>query len=168
MAAGLLIILYIEGLVAALQLGSSVTLEMAFILDLEPCSYFPVPGAPLVAVGWLGRGEGFARGTVSESFFAKLSALCASPCQPIVAAGYHTCELCQYEPPRFSANVFVPHAGRIYVAPVGIRHYVAAHRYLPPAEFIEAVLACPDMKSRGYKQALLANGGRSLVHLSTA
>ena len=141
---------------------------MALIRDLEPCSYFSVPGDALFAVGWLGRGEEFPRGEVSEDFFAKLTALCASPWQPIAAGGGHACELCQYEAPRFSANVFVPHARRIYVAPVGIQHYVAAHWYCPPAEFIEAVLACPAMGSMAYKQALLANGGRSLVRAPTA
>ncbi|WP_154668261.1 hypothetical protein [Pseudoduganella violaceinigra] len=45
----------------------------------------------------------------------------------------------------------------------GFVHYVAAHRYLPPQIFIDAVLACPAMNSMDYKRALLANGGRSLV-----
>jgi len=33
----------------------------------------------------------------------------------------------------------------------------------PPQVFIDAVLACPPMRSAGYWQALLANGGRSLL-----
>jgi len=33
--------------------------------------------------------------------------------------------------------------GKIYAAPNLIYHYVAAHKYLPPQEFIDAVMTCP-------------------------
>jgi hypothetical protein len=52
---------------------------------------------------------------------------------------------------------------RIYVAPVGILHYIAAHWYKPPMAFVEAVMACPPMQSMAYKRELLANGGRVLM-----
>lgn len=92
-----------------------------------------------------------------------LQSLCVSPWQPVVSLGWHTCELCQFDGPRFSDNVFIPYQGKIYVTPVAIVHYVAAHRYLPPQIFVDAILACPAMNSMEYKRALLANGGRSLV-----
>jgi hypothetical protein len=98
-----------------------------------------------------------------KPFFRKLAQLCADPWQPVVSAGAHACELCQFDAPQFSANVFVPHAGKIYAAPVAVVHYVAAHWYCPPQVFIDAVLACPHMTSMEYKKALLANRGRGLL-----
>jgi hypothetical protein len=75
----------------------------------------------------------------------------------------HHCGLCQFEPPRFTSNVFVPFENRIFVAPVAITHYIAAHWYQPPEIFINAVLACPEMNSMQYKKAILANGGAVLL-----
>jgi hypothetical protein len=136
---------------------------MTSIKDLEPCRYIPVECDALVAVGWLGREASFETGPVGEPFFHKLKELCADPWQPVVSAGFHLCELCQFDAPAFSDNVFVPFQGSIYVAPVAIVHYIATHSYRPPPVFIDAVLACPPIRSMGYKKAILANGGRNLV-----
>ena len=135
---------------------------MAHINDLAQCSY--LSNAPeVLAVGWLEKGSIFPQGQVSPAFFEKLQRLCADPWQPVVSIGQHECSLCQFDAPRFSANIFIPYSGRIYAAPVAVVHYIAAHWYLPPEVFIQAVLECPDMKSMEYKKALLANGGRGLI-----
>lgn len=136
---------------------------MAGISDLEPCRYLPLQNEALLAVGWLEHGVEFRQGRVAEDFYAKLKALCSDPWQPVVSAGLHQCSLCQFDSPAFSSNVFVPYSGRIYVAPVGILHYIAAHWYCPPEVFVAAVLACPPMRSMEYKRSVLANGGRSLI-----
>ncbi|WP_431286251.1 hypothetical protein [Roseateles chitinivorans] len=136
---------------------------MTSLKDLDRCTYLAGDCEAILAVGWLGEDDGFPRGDVSPVFFEKLKALCADPWAPFAAAGSHQCELCQYDGPWFSTNLFVPFNGRIYAAPVGIVHYIAAHRYLPPQVFIDAVLACPPMRSMPYHKALLANGGRVLV-----
>ena len=136
---------------------------MAAIRDLERCNEIPLSCDVLLAVGWLGRESEFEKGPVSSAFHEKLITLCADPWQPVVSAGFHRCELCQFEGPQSSDNVFVPFEGKIYVAPVGVVHYVASHWYKPPQIFIDAVLACPPMGSMEYKKAILANGGRGLV-----
>jgi len=136
---------------------------MASLRDLEPCRYLPLECEALIAVGWLDSEDDYPRGTVSEEFFLKLKSLCRAPWQPVVSGGYHLCSLCQFDAPTFSDNLFVPHGGKIYVTPVAIVHYIAAHRYLPPPVFIEAVLVCPPIKSMEYKRAILANGGRGLL-----
>jgi hypothetical protein len=137
---------------------------MTSIPDLAQCHYFGPGNEALLAIGWLGTGVEFKRGQVSEEFFRKLTALAAEPWQPpVVTPGSHACELCQFDPPRFAASLFVPHQGKVYAAPVGIVHYVAAHWYKPPQVFVNAVLDCPPMRSMAYHKALLANGGRSLV-----
>ena len=52
-------------------------------------------------------------------------------------------------------NVFVPGDAKIYVAPELILHYIDQHGYAPPAEFQQAVLDCPTMRSVPYLQAIL-------------
>jgi hypothetical protein len=138
---------------------------MTAIKDLEWCSYISSESDALLAVGWLGSDYDFEKGPVPLDFHQKLKKLCANPWQPFASAGLHRCELCQFEGPSFSANIFVPFGGKIYVAPVGILHYIASHWYKPPVVFINAVLACPLMDTMEYKQALLANGGRGLLAL---
>jgi hypothetical protein len=140
--------------------------QMTSINDLEPCGYFPLECDALTSVGWLARGAAFETGAVSEHVVGKLKELCSAPWQPIVSAGFQVCELCQFDGPRFSDNVFVPYQGKIYVAPVAVVHYISAHWYRPPQVFIDAVLNCPPIQSMDYKKALLANGGRSLVNPS--
>lgn len=137
---------------------------MTYLPDLTPItSCLPLVNESLVGVGWLGAGQHYPTGSVSNEFFNKLRELAENPWQPVVSSGFHDCELCQFQPARSSSNLFIPHAGRIYVAPSGILHTIAQHWYLPPNQFIEAVLACPPMQSLAYKRALLANGGRGLV-----
>jgi hypothetical protein len=45
-----------------------------------------------------------------------------------------------------------------YVAPELILHYIDQHGYSPPAEFQQAVLDCPTMRSVAYLQAILKLG----------
>lgn len=42
----------------------------------------------------------------------------------------------------------------VYIAPGGIIHYIEFHEYAPPAEFITAVLQCPDLTTPEYLEAL--------------
>jgi hypothetical protein len=137
--------------------------DMTSIKDLEPCRYFPIECDTLTAIGWLGKEVTFETGPVSEQFYCKLKELCFTPWQPIAMAGFHYCELCQFDAPRFSDNVFVPYRDKIYVAPVAVVHYISTHWYRPPQIFVDAVLTCPPIRSMEYKKTVLANGGRSLV-----
>ena len=136
---------------------------MTFIPDLSPCTYLPVQSDLLLSIGWLGRGQDFSRGPVSPEFYAKLKRFCSAPWQPWVAPGLYECELCQFEPARMTGEIYIPHNGRIYVAPVGIVHYIARHWYQPPSVFIEAVSACPAFNTIDYKRALLEHGGRGVL-----
>lgn len=42
----------------------------------------------------------------------------------------------------------------VYVAPELILHYIEAHLYKPPDEFINAVLRSPDQNSSAYLDAI--------------
>ena len=124
-------------------------------------------GSKIRAVGWLSGEVAFATGSTSPEAFSRLKLLIEAPFQPVAAGGSHECDLCQFEGDRGSANLFVPGAGCLYVCPELIVHYISAHRYKPPAEFLDAVLACPDADSMPYKKAFLANGGRELLRATS-
>ncbi len=149
---------------------------MATLEDLKPCEYLPIPPtSSVLAVGWLGLDQQYSTGKVSVDFFRKLCNLIQDPWEPFTACGIHCCELCQFScsgcgqyegmkvPSASGANVFVPGQKVILVSPVVVAHYIDAHHYLPPPEFIDAVLVCAEMRSMDYKKAILANGGRILV-----
>ena len=134
-----------------------------------PCS----EGIPLVCIGWLSSQSDFRTGRVSESFFRILcSHLKSAWNPPFACAGKHDCDLCQFgrSTTRFAdfeftsasgSELFIPTGDSIFVAPVAIAHYIAAHRYLPPDDFIRAVEACPAQRSTAYLQLLLRSGGRA-------
>ncbi|GEP45279.1 hypothetical protein BGE01nite_45700 [Brevifollis gellanilyticus] len=43
---------------------------------------------------------------------------------------------------------------------MNILHYIGAHWYQPPPEYIAAVEACPPQRSAAYLKLLLSSGGR--------
>jgi hypothetical protein len=60
-------------------------------------------------------------------------------------------------------NLFIPGDGLLYVAPSTIIHYIDSHDYLPPIEFIDAVLRCPRMRSMEYLKAIRKNAFPGLL-----
>lgn len=138
--------------------------SVTYYRDMSRCDYFGEEVANnLIAVGWLTSSEPIEQGAVPTSFFEKLKALSLEPWQPVVFLGGHHCEICQFDRPSGHLNLFVPNGESIYVAPELISHYIAAHFYRPPQEFIEAVMQCSDTRSMDYKKSILASGGRGLV-----
>jgi hypothetical protein len=99
------------------------------------------------AVGWLHPDHPFPQGDVPEAFLARLKKFALRWGDSIdalgwgAAGGYHICEFCRKA--CGSGTFGVPAGDKLYYAPEMIAHYVEAHRYGPPAEFIAAVLACP-------------------------
>jgi hypothetical protein len=134
-----------------------------FFADLTPYEYgYEEVRANILNVGWLARGHVFPVGAVSDTFVKVLRRLVASPVN--LYRGYHTCEFCPEPPLVVSASgrrVSNPPGetmgngeirvagsrGRIYVAPVLVAHYVRAHHYLPPEEFIRAVVSSDEFAS---------------------
>ena len=141
-----------------------------YFADLTPYTYgyLGPPQKHVLNVGWLSFGHPFTTGELSGSFVPTLRRLISSPVFiPLVTAmGFHKCEFCSApgaeEPvgvwrlgnpgPASSlrgamgnGELWVSSAGSlVYVAPVLIAHYVEAHAYLPPQEFIDAVVAFRD------------------------
>lgn len=141
---------------------------------------------PLLYVGWLEYPHSFATGIVSDSALSKLKAIVTQTkavyglCVGFL--GVKSCTLCDASgipsPESFSLlsdvprrqsfplgipgpwsqeNIFVPGCRVVYAAPGGVVHYVEAHEYLPPLEFVRSVLCCPDPDSTEYYEALRAS-----------
>ena len=151
---------------------------MSYYDDL---AFWPLAGEPietLRAIGWIEQGHPFTRGVVSEKFFGELVQLLVQPWQPAVAAGLHRCSLCRFtggpgtlnyngtSVTMGAATLFVPGDGRIYSAPSLIAHYIDAHDYCPPQEFISAVSQCPPMRSMQYLRQIRAIGGKDLIRMA--
>lgn len=132
--------------------------------DLTECNYFgEVSASSLRAVGWLTIDKPFVTGPMDKDVFVKIKELLRDHWQPMVTLGVHHCDLCQFDSPCGSANLFVPNGDLIFVCPELVVHYIAAHHYRPPDEFIEAVVNCPMTSSMQYKKLLLKSGGRTLL-----
>ncbi|MEP7123733.1 MAG: hypothetical protein ABJE95_22585 [Byssovorax sp.] len=143
---------------------------MAYYEDLGPCDYFGPINGQLLAVGWLDREHAISKGQVTPQFFESLARLVANVWQPFVLAGRHPCEFCIFTggPSEVqvgdisvsvgAANVFVPTAEGVYVAPSLVLHYIDAHEYAPPDAFRRAVEACPEMRSMAYLKAIRQHG----------
>jgi len=143
---------------------------LAYFPDLSPCTYFGQWAVLPKAVGWLAPEHPFDVGEVDTAFIEKLLELLRDPWQPVVFAGRHACRHCRFsggpsvvqglgrEVAVGVANLLVPGKGSAYVAPSLIAHYIDAHGYRPPDEFVQAVLDCPVMRSVTYLKAMLELG----------
>lgn len=124
----------------------------------------------VTAVGWLDPSQPHTRGSVAPAFFAALVALAANPWQRCASAGRHACAFCRFTGGPGSlhhdgvtialgaAELWIPSDTALFWAPVSIVHYVDAHGYRPPDAFVDAVCACPPMRSMAYLRALRAHG----------
>jgi hypothetical protein len=147
---------------------------MPELADGDHCIALPCSdGVPLICAGWLSSESDFRTGRVSEAFFRLLCSHLKSAWRPPFAcAGQHDCDLCQFGrsttlfadfefTSASGSELFIPTGDSIFVAPVTIAHYIAAHRYLPQDDFITAVEACPPQRTAAYLQLLLRSGGRA-------
>jgi hypothetical protein len=95
-----------------------------------------------VAVGWLENGYPFKTGPVPRALLSKLCKLAKDPKNPMW--GFHECDICTTswrKRPQGNGEIHVVGSdGTAYVAPTLIVHYIKAHNYLPPKDFVEAVL----------------------------
>jgi len=110
--------------------------------DLTPHTYTDTENDTVVNVGWLAAGHEFPKGKTSDEFRAALERLCETPI--VQHKGFHDCEFCGgrlHDESTGNGQIRVRGADGIwYAAPTLVAHYVTVHEYLPPPEFIEAVL----------------------------
>ncbi|MFD7440102.1 hypothetical protein [Streptomyces sp. NPDC059909] len=130
---------------------------MTYYADLTPYTYdrdnwHPEAsglwhGVPLVNMGWLDSDMPYPKGIVPEGLAETLKAMTRTH-RAQQTRGYHLCPWCASrtraghpDGPRGSAEIRVMGNGIAYAAPELIAHYVEAHEYVPPADFVEAVLS---------------------------
>jgi hypothetical protein len=119
---------------------------MAFYPDLSPYEYALDEPAGTVNLGWLEPSQPYPTGQTPQAFRARLLDLCRRPVN--LTVGYHACPFCPagQPAPRGSGEIRVPGNARVYAAPALIHHYVEAHGYKPPEEFVQAVLRSSEAK----------------------
>jgi hypothetical protein len=116
--------------------------HMAFFPDLSSHTYTATCGLEVVNIGWLDEGNAFPIGHTSPEFQAALQELCEHPIH--LHRGSHSCWFCRELLRNKEGNGQIRVLGRKgvwYAAPTLVHHYVTQHRYQPPAEFVEAVIA---------------------------
>lgn len=140
---------------------------MTYYPDLSTYEYFFEGAAEnTVNIGWLDPGFDFPQGKVSERFLDRLWAFCRV--KVLIARGFHLCEFCDM--PRgqvptvrrgqetlevgFAEIRVFGRNGKIYAAPNLIYHYVTAHHYRPPDEFVQAVLEGVQPDTPDYENLL--------------
>jgi hypothetical protein len=136
--------------------------------DFALCRYHfgPLDAAswkvPLLAVGWLEQPHRYSRGVAPESLRINLERLVHAAGHAYSGMhfrGLHTCSLCAKGSGAAHLessymNLLIPGVRVVYAAPAAILHYIQEHSYLPPAEFVAAVGACPPYGSQSYELAL--------------
>lgn len=131
-----------------------------YIPDLSRDQFLQEPLC--IAIGWLGDQHPYLQGTPPDGFVERLWVFCKAHVHATL--GIQDCELCQppttiYEVRRGDESAFLGTAEirvfgagtTIYAAPTLIYHYVVDHRYLPAAEFIQAILTSPLPNSPEYR-----------------
>jgi hypothetical protein len=129
--------------------------RMATFKDLSRYSYDDTVKSKsrLVNIGWLGADAPFPEGDTDPKVVAVLARLAVD--SQNVMRGYHYCEFCDAESPLLvdvpgvgeavlgTGEIHVPAGddGPVYVAPTLVVHYIEAHHYRPPDEFVRAVEA---------------------------
>ena len=125
-----------------------------YSVDLTPYQYgLPVSLTDVVTVGWLSSEHGFPTGNVDADVVRTIGELLCSN-RVNKTRGFHLCELCK-APKAIevtstrdslllgSAEIWVPSLDEstVFAAPDLLMHYVARHKYKPPAQFLEALAA---------------------------
>ncbi len=120
---------------------------MTYIKDLDPCTYHRGRTVHHLAVGWLDKSVPFNTGQTTAEFRQKLADLVSKKSVEHYR-GWYDCNWCIHPTKNLidvcgngSIIVKSPITNITYEAPVLVVHYVVDHDYLPPEDFIHAVLA---------------------------
>lgn len=127
-----------------------------FIEDLSVYQYrLPFSLEGVRCVGWLDSEHQFTIGLVPDRLTDKLESIASLRSSTFdvhvnVVRGIHPCNLCGTEielvsggqrTPLGMSEIWLPSHPGWLAAPSLVIHYIAAHGYLPPSDFVRAVLA---------------------------
>jgi hypothetical protein len=126
---------------------------MAFYEDLSPYNYNHHSKKEL-NIGWLQKNQPFISGESPTGFIDKLNLYLHSDFTLFHCLGDHDCEFCNECESACCEIRVVSVDGKIYAAPELIKHYIEVHNYLPPQEFIDAVMNGPAPGSEEYSNII--------------
>ena len=143
---------------------------MTYFQDLSPYRYFHDDLYGCKNVGWLDPAYPFPTAPPDPAFLAKLWEFCKVSVHQ--TRGWHLCPFCPAAESIIRAErngehlrlgtseirVFSLDDRTPYAAPTLIYHYVEAHLYAPPEEFVRAVLEGASPNDRKYLEALAKCG----------
>ena len=124
---------------------------MTYFEDLSRYSYFRDGGEK--NVGWLDAEKPFEKGKVCPKFIKNLEAI--SRVSVHATRGLYFCNICRDETfvlhDMNGKKIFLGEAeirvfsncGMAFAAPNLLLHYIKSHNYLPPKEFVDAVMTGP-------------------------
>lgn len=106
-------------------------------------------------VGWLSKDKLFKKGKVDEEFLKKLKLIFFgndnySSQVNLLRAPSRPCDFCgvvveEHDFERYMglgcSEIWIKHKEKYYAAPSLIIHYIEAHNYKPPKEYVRAVMA---------------------------
>lgn len=127
-------------------------------------------GPHVRAVGWLSSEHEFPTGETPPAVLEHVREFCQrwQDCLEALSfplfGGVHQCEVCHSS--TGYGNVGVPAGDLLYVAPELLAHYIEAHRYAPPAEFVTAIMASPLPGTPEYHDAVAKFRDYQRKHLS--
>lgn len=148
---------------------------MTYFEDLslyEYCKGSERADLPVLNIGWLDKSEPFPSGVTGQKFQERLFSYCLDKNVVYITRGFHFCNLCGQSGIEWAQNrqnyygdgskcmslgfgeIRIIGNSSIYAAPTLIYHYVNEHSYLPPDEFINAVLYGPKPESSEYREFL--------------
>jgi hypothetical protein len=144
---------------------------MTYFSDLSVYTYrshndngTPIAVGPILTrnVGWLDAGHEFPRSESVEGLLSCLWPFCMVSVCP--ARGVHDCPFCGFngvvdrdgDGERYSLGaaeirVFDRTGQSAFAAPNLVYHYIEAHHYLPPSEFVDALQSGPQPQTEEYR-----------------
>jgi hypothetical protein len=143
---------------------------MSYFKDLSDYSYRLEVGMDAHAqnIGWLTQEFEFEVAAATPCFIDRLWHFCTISINQ--TRGLHICKICQLDQANSitrndqslllgsaEIRVFSPD-GQTYAAPNLIYHFVTAHNYSPPSEFVQAVLFGPCPPHNAYFEELANRG----------
>ena len=120
------------------------------------CYYLPFNLSDVRNVGWLDTSHAYSKGETSGSFLSKLrQSICARQsnvdAHVNVIRGVHSCNICGG--PRIEidcqnskvllgmSEIWLPASRGYFASPSMTLHYIEVHGYVPPQEYVDAVMA---------------------------
>lgn len=132
---------------------------MSYYEDLTPYNYHHHSKREL-NVGWLEKEQEFQIGDVPEGFIERLKTI--SEHRVFQTRGFQLCHFCKEQIvdnkikcATSSCEIrVVGKDGFVYASPQMIVHYIEEHKYLPPQQFIDAVMNGPLPGSAEYDEVI--------------